>query len=88
MTLLALQGHDTTAAALSFILYNVAAHPEVQAKLAEEMDEIFGDSDRAATSQDIQNMKYAERVIKESLRLYPSVPVFARFMREDLPITG
>ncbi|KAK3923209.1 Cytochrome P450 4C1 [Frankliniella fusca] len=82
------EGHDTTAAALSFILYNVAAHPEVQDRLHEEMQDIFGDSDRPATSQDIQNMKYTERVIKESLRLYPSVPLFARTMREDLPVTG
>ncbi|KAJ1526192.1 hypothetical protein ONE63_009351 [Megalurothrips usitatus] len=82
------EGHDTTGAAMSFILYNIAAHPEVQQKCVEEVEEIFGDSDRPATSQDIQNMKYFERVIKESLRQYPSVPLFARFVREDLPITG
>ncbi|KAJ1526193.1 hypothetical protein ONE63_009352 [Megalurothrips usitatus] len=82
------EGHDTTAAGISFILYNIAAHPEVQDKLAEEMDDIFGDSSRPATSQDLQNMKYAERVVKESLRLYPSVPVFGRSIHEDLPITG
>ncbi|KAE8752498.1 Cytochrome P450 CYP4 [Frankliniella occidentalis] len=81
------EGHDTTAAALSFIMYNVAAHPEVQQRLREEMFDLFGDSDRQATVQDIQNMKYAERVVKESLRLYPSVPLFARKMREDLPLT-
>jgi len=81
------EGHDTTSAALSFILYNVAAYPEVQDRLHEEMQDIFGDSDRAATALDIQNMKYTERVIKESLRLYPSVPLFARKMREDLPLT-
>ncbi|XP_034240992.1 cytochrome P450 4C1-like isoform X2 [Thrips palmi] len=82
------EGHDTTAAAISFLLYCVAANPDVQQKLADEMHEIFGDSDRPATSQDVQNMKYAERVVKETLRLYPSVPLFARFMREDLEISG
>lgn len=82
------EGHDTTAAAISFLLWAVAANPDVQQKLADEMSEIFGDSDRPATSQDLQNMKYAERVVKETLRLYPSVPLFARFMREDLEITG
>lgn len=83
-----MQGHDTTAAALSFIFYNVAAHPQVQDQLVEEMAHVFGDSDRPVTSQDLQNLKYTERVIKESLRLYPSVPLFARAVKEDLQVTG
>ncbi|KAK3923271.1 Cytochrome P450 4C1 [Frankliniella fusca] len=82
------EGHDTTAAALSFILYNVAANPEVQDQLVQEMHDIFGDSSRRITAQDLQNMRYTERVIKESLRLYPSVPLFARYLKEDLPVTG
>ncbi|KAE8752497.1 Cytochrome P450 CYP4, partial [Frankliniella occidentalis] len=82
------EGHDTTAAALSFILYNVAANPEVQEQLVQEMHDLFGDSDRPASSQDLQNMRYTERVIKETLRLYPSVPLFARLVKEDLPVSG
>ncbi|XP_034241693.1 cytochrome P450 4V2-like isoform X2 [Thrips palmi] len=81
-------GHDTTAAAMSFIFYNLAANPEVQARLAEEVAEVFGASDGAVTSQDLAQLKYTERVIKESLRLYPSVPLFARRIDEELPITG
>lgn len=55
-------------------------------KLYEESKEIFGDEDRAATFRDLNEMKYLERVLKESLRIYPSVPNISRKMSEDLVI--
>lgn len=49
----------------------------------EELYDIFGDSDRLPTMQDFNEMKYLERCIKETVRLYPSVPIIARQLRED-----
>lgn len=54
-----------------------------QAKAYEELYNIFGDSDRDPTMEDLKAMKYLENCIKEALRLFPSVPVIARKLTED-----
>ncbi|XP_044734402.1 cytochrome P450 4C1-like [Chrysoperla carnea] len=78
------EGHDTTSMGLSLFLMLLANHPEIQNKIYEEMKTIFGDSKRQATYDDLMEMTYLERCIKESLRLYPAVPVVGRTLTEDL----
>ncbi|XP_026727614.1 cytochrome P450 4C1-like [Trichoplusia ni] len=85
------EGHDTTAMAIVFGLMLIADHQEVQDRLYEELQTILDDSDKAPSMADLNDMKYLEAVIKETLRLYPSVPFIAReitedFMLDDLPI--
>ena len=54
---------------MSFALYLLARHPEIQRKCQEELDSIFGeDRDRKVTSSDISKMKYIELCLKEALR--------------------
>nr|ABC84370.2 cytochrome P450 [Spodoptera litura] len=77
------EGHDTTAMALVFGLMLLADHPEVQERIYEECQTILGDSDTSPTMSDLAEMKYLEAVIKEILRLYPSVPFIAREVTED-----
>ncbi|PSN42807.1 Cytochrome P450 4c3 [Blattella germanica] len=56
-------------------------------KVVEEIESILGpDSERRFTMKDLQEMKYLECCIKEALRLYPSVPVIARHLTEDIEI--
>ncbi|KAB7505400.1 putative cytochrome P450 [Armadillidium nasatum] len=80
------EGHDTTAAGINWAIYLIGRHPEIQEKVYRELELIFGRSERPASSADIREMKYLECCIKESLRLIPSVPFFARNLTEDMII--
>ncbi|XP_015687266.1 cytochrome P450 4V2 [Protobothrops mucrosquamatus] len=82
------EGHDTTAAALSWAIYLLASHSEIQRKVHNELDEVFGDSDHHITMEDLKKLRYLECVIKEALRLFPSVPFFARILNEECHIRG
>ncbi|XP_007524588.1 cytochrome P450 4V2-like [Erinaceus europaeus] len=82
------EGHDTTAAALNWSLYLLGSYPEVQKKVDKELEEVFGKSDRPVTLEDLKKLKYLECVVKETLRLFPSVPFFARHLSEDCEIAG
>ncbi|CAH1794292.1 unnamed protein product [Owenia fusiformis] len=82
------EGHDTTAAGMAWASHLIGSHPDVQQKLHDEMDSIFGESERMPSKDDLTKMKYLEYCIKESLRLFPSVPMFARTITEDIEIDG
>lgn len=80
------EGHDTTAAGSSFFLSMMGIHQEIQDRVIQELDDIFGDSDRPATFADTLEMKYLERCLLETLRMYPPVPVIARQLKQDLKL--
>ncbi|KAL0839732.1 hypothetical protein ABMA28_016375 [Loxostege sticticalis] len=81
------EGHDTTAAGSSFVLCLLGVHQDIQARVYDELYEIFGDSDRPVNFEDTVRMKYLERVILETLRMYPPVPVIARKLKHDVQIS-
>jgi cytochrome P450 len=68
MTLL-LAGHETTALALTFAWHLLGEHPAAAERLGAEIDEVLGD--RPAGAADLPRLRYAEGVVRESMRLYP-----------------
>ncbi|KAH8238213.1 hypothetical protein KR032_001217 [Drosophila birchii] len=82
------EGHDTTAAGSSFFLSLMGIHQGIQDRVLAELDTIFGDSQRPATFQDTLEMKYLERCLMETLRMYPPVPLIARELQEDLKLNS
>lgn len=85
MTIL-LAGHETTANALSWTWYLLAEHPAVEAKLLEELREVL--AGRPPTVEDLPWLRYADTVVKESMRLYPPVWAFGREATENCEIGG
>ena len=55
----------------------------MQKKLHDELDSIFSDADRPITNKDLNSLEYLECVIKETLRLFPSVPALGRKTTQD-----
>jgi len=83
MTLL-LAGHETTANALSWTWYLLSQNREAEARLHEELDRVIGG--RVAVMADMPNLPYTERVITESMRLYPPAWVVGRRAIADCTI--
>ncbi|CAM6031330.1 unnamed protein product, partial [Sphagnum compactum] len=78
-------GHDTTAQAISWTLYMLGLHQDIQTRVREEVDSIFDthpDSDDF-TVEDIKQLKYLDCVLKEVQRLYPTAPFIGRELSED-----
>jgi cytochrome P450 family 4 len=80
------EGHDTTAAASSFFLCILGVYPDIQEKVYQELRDIFQDSDRPVSFNDTMEMKYLERVLLETLRLYPPVPLITRVINEEVKL--
>jgi cytochrome P450 len=64
-------GHETTANAMSWLLYLVSRHPEVEEQLLGEIDSKF--PSEGLNSANLQTFTYTRQVIEESLRVFPSI---------------
>ena len=71
-------GRDTTAQAMSWCLFLLMKHERVQERIRKEVSEICGDE--GLDYEKLGRFRYLEAVLKESLRLYPSVPLDLKFV--------
>ncbi|XP_054713411.1 cytochrome P450 3A8-like isoform X1 [Uloborus diversus] len=78
-----LAGYDTTASTLSFASYLLALNPDVQEKLIAELDGALKASNGELTYDSLQEMKYLDNVISETLRLYPPAVRLERVAEQD-----
>lgn len=81
-----LAGHETVGTALNWALYLLAQNPEVEARFHDEIDREIGN--RLARPDDVRNLKYTEKIIKETLRLYPPLWALKRRVTEDYHVDG
>jgi len=81
-----LAGHEKTALLLTWCWDMLAHHPQVQEKLQAETDRVIGN--RFPTMEEIQNLPYTNRVVKETLRMRPPVWAIGRQALKDCEIGG
>ncbi len=79
-------GHETTANTLAWIWFLLSTHPEVESKLHAELDEVL--PDRPPTFDDLPRLTYTEKVVTETLRLYPTVWLLGREAIEPTEVGG
>jgi cytochrome P450 len=75
-------GHDTTTYFLSYTLYLLATHPDVQNELRKEIQEVTGDSDDISIEH-MKKMHYLNMVMHESLRMYTVIPTLTRLCVQE-----
>lgn len=80
MTML-IAGHETTAAVLTWSLFELTRQPDILKRARAEIDEVVGD--RKPTFEDVKSMKYLRLIVAESLRLYPQPPLLIRRCRTE-----
>jgi cytochrome P450 len=85
MTML-LAGHETTSLALSWTYYVLSQHPEVEQRIADEVDRVIG-AERPAFAH-CEQLTSTRQVIQESLRLYPPAWGFSRQALGDDELGG
>ncbi len=81
-----LAGHETTANALAWTFYLLTQHPEHQRAAQAEVDRLLGG--RAPTAADVRELGLVERIVKESMRLYPPAWFLERSLHQEDVVGG
>ncbi|MEF8908439.1 MAG: cytochrome P450 [Haloarculaceae archaeon] len=79
-------GHETSATALTWALYELGRKPTVARRLREEVDDVVAGPH--ATLADLPDLTYTEQVLRETLRRYPPAAAIFREADEDVPVGG
>lgn len=78
---------ETTAGAIVNILVLLGMNPDAQDKVFEEISTIVQSEDEEITEEMLNQMKYLDLVIKETLRLIPNAIIFARSTSEEIKLS-
>ncbi|XP_076996608.1 cytochrome P450 3A12-like isoform X2 [Tamandua tetradactyla] len=78
-------GYETTSTVLSFLMYELATHPDVQKKLQEEIDAALPNK-APATYNALVQMEYLDMVVNETLRIFPITSRVERVCKRDTEI--
>src|SRR6478672_4203224 len=85
---LLLAGEDTTSHTMAWTIWSMASHPEIQARWAEEADEVLGERPYATEYDTVESFRYGEGVLRESMRLKPVAPITGVEPLADAEVAG
>uniref|UniRef100_A0A8D1K222 unspecific monooxygenase n=1 Tax=Sus scrofa TaxID=9823 RepID=A0A8D1K222_PIG len=80
-------GYETTSTPLSFLMYKLATHPDIQEKLQKEIDVTFP-SKTPPTYDALAQMEYLDMLLNEILRLIPLAARLERVCKKDVEVHG
>ena len=78
-------GHETSTVTLTWAILLLSKHPEFQERAREEIRSVLN-GEKQITSDHLQNMKFLDNCIKETMRLYPVAVQVSRQAKEDVKI--
>ncbi|XP_072763819.1 cytochrome P450 4C1-like isoform X2 [Anoplolepis gracilipes] len=84
-----LENFDTTSVTIDFAIFMLANFPEIQEKVYQELWEIYGTKTPKSAPiryEDLPNINYLDCIIKETMRIFPPVPLIGRHLTEDVKI--
>lgn len=81
-----LKASDTSAVTIAFTTLMLAIHPEYQQRVFEELKAIMPDPTAQLTSEHLEKLEFTERCIKETLRLFPTVPIIGRTVDKEMKL--
>jgi cytochrome P450 len=79
-------GHDTTSTTITYALWALGHHPEMQSRVAAEA--AAAAPGRTLTVDDVHQLPYTTQVLHESLRLCPPAPAIGRMAMRDFVADG
>jgi cytochrome P450 len=85
LVLFLLAGHDTTSTTLTYALWALGHHRELQERVVAEVDQL---GDRRLTPDDVPRLRYTVQVLQEALRLCPPAPAVGRLVLQDIQVDG
>ena len=80
-------GHETTSGLLSFATYYLLKNPSVMARARDEVDRVLGGTAQP-TYEQVHQLTYVTQVLTETLRLWPTAPMFNRYPYQDTLLGG
>ncbi|KAF5304212.1 hypothetical protein FQR65_LT08019 [Abscondita terminalis] len=85
VTTFMIAGSDTTASVNSFTFIMLGMHPDIQEKVFQEVMVVVG-PDRSIRHDDLNKLTYLDRVIRETMRLFPVGPSLVRDVSRNIQL--